>query len=423
MEQETQAQHESRADSQAELHAALQSRPAATLSVLAATLALVCWMRHDALDTYWQQTRHSELGLSSMNNDPAWAGGVLASQSLAAGLDSQQQWLDLVGSRMTLATNIVLLGPEAMEPAHTRLVASKSLASLAPVRAENSAAALAQKTPLAVPAHMDGNAGNTGMTPTTVPGAVEQAAAKPDDPAADAGAKPALPPLNEDGRIVLTPQDRVLLVGDSMMQGVAPHVARALQKANISSVDLSKQSTGLAYPSYFDWPATVQKAIPDAKITVMVVFLGANDTWDIFIGGRAERFGSEKWQSVYASRIDSMVKFAESQNVRVIWLGAPNMGREKINSGVKILNQLYAAEANDGLARFVSTREILGGGNTDVYQKHITTEDGKTVTVRTDDGVHFTRIGQQMLSNLILRQFVIPSLPSLTSVPTTKQAS
>ena len=377
-------------------------------------------MRHDALDTYWQQTRHSELGLSSMNNDPAWAGGVLASQSLAAGLDAQQQWFDLVGSRMTLATNIVLLGPEAMEPPRATLVSSKSLASLAPARVENGVLAAVQKIPQVVPAHVDDK---TAIATATIPATVAQGGVKPEAIDADAGVKPALPPLDEDGRIVLTPQDKVLLVGDSMMQGVAPHVARALQKANISSVDLSKQSTGLAYPSYFDWPATVQKAIPDAKITVMVVFLGANDTWDIFIGGRAERFGSEKWQSVYASRIDSMVKFAESQNVRVIWLGAPNMGREKINSGVKILNQLYAAEANDGLARFVSTREILGGGNTDVYQKHITTENGKTVTVRTDDGVHFTRIGQELLSNLILRQFVIPSLPSLTAVPSGKQAS
>jgi len=103
-----------------------------------------------------------------------------------------------------------------------------------------------------------------------------------------------------------------------------------------------------------------------------------------------------------------MVKFAESQHVRVVWLGAPNMGREKINSGVKVLNQLYASQTNDGVARYVSTREVLGG-NSDAYQKHITKDDGKTVTVRTDDGIHFTRDGQVMLSNLILRQFAIPA--------------
>jgi hypothetical protein len=383
------------------------------LSVLAATLTLVCWMRHDALDTYWQQTRHSELGLTAMSNDPAWKGGVQLSQNLAAGLDAQQQWFDLVGGRMTLATNIVLLGPETMESPHANPAAGKSLAVAAAPRLDTNLPVPSQKAVPAPAGQIEGRTdGKSGVSPSSLPLAAVPAGTKAEVPDFEATPKPALPPLNEDGRIVLTPQDKVLLVGDSMMQGVAPHVARALQKANITSVDLSKQSTGLAYPSYFDWPATVQKAIPDSRITVMVVFLGANDTWDIFIGGRAERFGTEKWQSVYASRIDSMVKFAESQNVRVVWLGAPNMGREKINSGVKILNQLYAAEANDGLARFVSTREILGGGNSDTYQKHITTENGKTVTVRTDDGVHFTRVGQEMLSNLILRQFSIAQLPA-----------
>ena len=355
--------------------------PLSTIFVLGATLALVCWLRHDALDTYWQQTRHAELGLTAASKDPLWTEGVDISNGLASGIDNGNKWLDMVGGRVTLATNIVLTGPEAVVP-------QPAAVATAPVRSS------------LVPA--------TALASLPKPDAGRAAA--PDIALAPAAAVDhSLPPLSDDGRIVLTAQDKVLLVGDSMMQGVAPHVARALQKANIASLDLSKQSTGLAYPSYFDWPATVQKAIPDSGATVMVVLLGANDTWDIYLGGRAERFGSEKWQSVYAQRIDSMVKYAESQNVRVIWLGAPNMGREKINSGVKILNHLYQSENNDGLARYVSTRELLSGGDdTDVYQKHITTGDGKTVTVRTDDGIHFTRVGQEMLSNLILRQFSLP---------------
>ncbi len=377
------------------------SFPAATLFVLGATLALVCWLRHDALDTYWQQTRHGELGLTAASQDPLWVEGVQFSNQLSGDIDAGTQWLNMVGGRVTLATNIVLTGPEPATPA---------LASVPAIAALPAHASLVPSTALAtVPSTVAEAHGASTLK------AVESAQGEKTDAAAAATTESrSLPPLSDDGRIVLTPQDKVLLVGDSMMQGVAPHVARALQKANIASVDLSKQSTGLAYPSYFDWPATVQKAIPDSGITVMVVFLGANDTWDIFIGGRAERFGSEKWQSVYAQRIDSMVKFAESQNVRVIWLGAPNMGREKINSGVKILNHLYQSEASDGLARYVSTRELLSGGDdTDVYQKHITTDGGKTVTVRTDDGIHFTRVGQEMLSNLILRQFSIPSaIPS-----------
>lgn len=366
-----------------------KSSPVTTLPVLAATLALVVWMRHDALDTYWQQTRHSELGLSDLSTAPAWAKGVQWSTDLNQSLGEHQQQWDEIGNRMTLAANIVIDGPQAMERQHPQ--AGRAMA-------QSSASAMPQSA-------ADGTRlKSTGPMLAYVPSPAT--AAMPD--ATVLAERPPLPPLAENGRIVLTPQDKVLLVGDSMMQGVAPHVARALQKANISSLDLSKQSTGLAYPSYFDWPATVQKTIPGSKITVMVVFMGANDTWDMVLGGHYERFGTERWQTMYTSRIDSMVKFAESQNVRVIWLGAPNMGKEKINAGVKVLNQLYKAETSDGVARYVSTRELLSANNPEEYEKHITREDGKVVTVRTDDGIHFTRDGQVMLSNLILQQFELP---------------
>jgi hypothetical protein len=33
-----------------------------TLAVIALTLGLLFWLRQDALDIYWQQTRHRELG-------------------------------------------------------------------------------------------------------------------------------------------------------------------------------------------------------------------------------------------------------------------------------------------------------------------------------------------------------------------------
>jgi hypothetical protein len=375
-----------------------KSSPVTTLPVLAATLALVVWMRHDALDTYWQQTRHSALGLSDLSEAPAWAKGVQWTDELNKNLGDQQKQWDEIGSRMTLAANIVIDGPQALDRLHPqagRIVAQAATSTTRPATADGTRLKPA------------------GPVLAYVPTTANNAATMP-DANAFIGERPPLPPLAEDGRIVLTPQDKVLLVGDSMMQGVAPHVARALQKANISSLDLSKQSTGLAYPSYFDWPATVQKTLPGSNITVMVVFMGANDTWDMVLGGHYERFGTDRWQTMYTSRIDSMVKFAESQNVRVIWLGAPNMGKEKINAGVKVLNQLYKSETSDGVARYVSTRELLSANNPEEYEKHITREDGKVVTVRTDDGIHFTRDGQVMLSNLIMQQFAIPAAQATT---------
>ncbi|MBY0570135.1 MAG: hypothetical protein K2P61_02500, partial [Burkholderiaceae bacterium] len=101
--------------------------------------------------------------------------------------------------------------------------------------------------------------------------------------------------------------------------------------------------------------------------------------------------------------------YAHAQHIRVIWLGAPNMGRENINRGVKVLNQLFSAAIKDSASRYLSTRELLSD-NAETYQKAITREDGKSVTVRNEDGIHFTRAGQKILSDLILRQFALPTV-------------
>ena len=80
-------------------------------------------------------------------------------------------------------------------------------------------------------------------------------------------------------QFTLTKTDQVFFAGDSLMQGVAPHVQKHLQeKFDIKTINLSKQSTGLSYPSFFDWPKTIQDTISANKqIKVLVVFLGANE--------------------------------------------------------------------------------------------------------------------------------------------------
>ncbi|MBX9902323.1 MAG: DUF459 domain-containing protein [Burkholderiaceae bacterium] len=385
-----------------------------TLFVLISSVFLIAWLRLDALDTYWLQTRHAELGLTKIVDHEAWLWGVNASHQLDETLNVKKQKLDELAERMVLAQNIIAFGKSPDNE-----LAKETLTNVRVTDAPSPA----PKTSLSGVAADLRLIDNSKQTSTSTKKAallssktqaeiVKDAAANQDASAkentqdAPAGE---MPQLDENGRIVLRQQDKVLLVGDSMMQGVAPHVARALQSAKIKTLDLSKQSTGLAYPSYFNWPAVVRETIPKEKISVMVVFLGANDTWDMMLGGRFERFGTEKWQSVYASRVEEMVKFAESQHARVIWLGAPNMGREKINSGVKVLNQLYASSLKDGISRYLSTKEVLGDSG-DGYQKSITKEDGKQVTVRTEDGIHFTRNGQKMLSDLILSQFNYSSI-------------
>ncbi|WMW80598.1 SGNH family hydrolase [Undibacterium cyanobacteriorum] len=373
-----------------------------TLGVLAATLALLFWLRQDALDQYWQQTRHLELGLSNAVDHPSWQSGAKWTKQLDRDLTEQLQVRQPLKERLVQSFNVLLFGlPEASNSESQRDKATQ----------KGNTSRLAQKNqgsavPTMMPSEASASSAQIGaQTAANATAPAKQNAAGEDGPSETPLTQ--FIPLNEDGRMVLNQQDKVLLVGDSMMQGVAPHVVRALQNAHVKSIDLSRQSTGLTYPGYYDWPAVIKKSLEKDRISVLVVFLGANDTWDMILGGKYESFGTERWQSNYLERVQSIVQIAHQQHVRVIWMGAPNMGREKINRGVKILNSLYAKGLGEGESRFISTRESLSD-DVNEYRKTITKENGKSVVVRTEDGIHFTRDGQIILRDLVLKQFELP---------------
>ncbi len=384
----------------------LTSRHWQTLAVLASSLALLFWMRQDALDQYWQQTRHLELGFSNAVHHPAWQSGAKFSKDLDLQLSEQLKARQTVKERLILSFNVLLFG--LPEDSGKEVKASQQNAPLNLKKSTMAANGLNASAASAATV-------NPKLGTEAVPDGMALSLSKP---AASDEAKAESPltqfvPLNEEGRMVLGPQDKVLLVGDSMMQGVAPHVARALQNVHVKSMDLSRQSTGLTYPGYYDWPAVIKKTLEKDRISVLVVFLGANDTWDMILGGKYESFGTERWQSNYLTRIESIIQTAHQQHVRVIWMGAPNMGRDKINRGVKVLNSLYAKALGEGESRYISTRESLSD-DVNEYRKTITKENGKSVVVRTEDGIHFTRDGQTILRDLVLKQLELPVISKVS---------
>jgi len=371
------------------------SRHWQTLAVLGLTLAFLFWLRQDALDQYWQQTRHLELGLSKAIDSPNWQSGAKWTKDLDRELGEKLQGRQAIKDRLVQSFNVLLFGLPETAPAENKTALQLKTTLKPSVGVEGA------------PAGASAAAVSNSITPQN---GLSLNLSKPSNSAEEARSEAPLTqfvPLNEEGRMVLSPQDKVLLVGDSMMQGVAPHVARALQNVHVKSIDLSRQSTGLTYPGYYDWPAVIKKALEKDRISVLVVFLGANDTWDMILGGKYESFGTERWQSNYLERVQNIVQTAHQQHVRVIWLGAPNMGRDKINRGVKVLNSLYAKGLGEGESRYVSTRESLSD-DVNEYRKSITKENGKSVVVRTEDGIHFTRDGQIILRDLVLKQFELP---------------
>ncbi|WP_167349322.1 SGNH/GDSL hydrolase family protein [Gilliamella bombicola] len=212
--------------------------------------------------------------------------------------------------------------------------------------------------------------------------------------------------------IVLTSNDKVFFAGDSLMQGVAPYVKKMLFKQyKIESLNLSKQSTGLAYPGAFDWSKTINdNLIADPSIKLLIVFLGANDPWDFPVKGYAKyaKFKSELWEEQYRLRIESILNSAIEHNVQVLWLAAPCMRKAKLNEGMVYLNNLYKSEIEKVQQHFLTTNELLGC----TYEKFSDfIETGKTkIKVRVDDGIHFTPTGQKILAKTIMEKIIYKEL-------------
>lgn len=210
--------------------------------------------------------------------------------------------------------------------------------------------------------------------------------------------------------IAINKQQMVFFAGDSLMQGVAPHVKHALRKKyGIKSLDLSKQSTGLAYSSFFDWQKTIEKTLKKhKKIGLLVIFLGPNDPWDMPNpkGGKYLRFQSGEWENIYRKKIQNIIKTAKQHNVQVLWLGVPDMRKKKLNTGVRYLNTLYRSEVEKAKATYLPTQFLLTR-KTAGYSKYLSTENNQKIAVRTNDGIHFTRAGQKRIANRILSTITI----------------
>lgn len=203
--------------------------------------------------------------------------------------------------------------------------------------------------------------------------------------------------------------DEIFFAGDSMMQGVAPHVQQFLQKTHgIKSVNLSKQSTGLSYPSFFNWPKTIEETLSaNPKIKILAVFLGPNDPWDMpdLTTGKILKYGTTEWDLSYQQRIVSILQLAQQHRVKVMWFTPPNMRKPSLNEQMIHLNEIMQSELKKHNILTIDTRPLVGGSNNS-YNDYLV-KDGQNIKMRSSDGIHFTTAGQKLLADVLIQNLTI----------------
>jgi len=211
--------------------------------------------------------------------------------------------------------------------------------------------------------------------------------------------------------LTLAAPGKVLFAGDSLMQGVAPPFQRSLRvEHGIDSINLGRQSTGLAYPSAFDWPQTIEDTLAaDASIRLLVVMLGPNDPWDMpdpeHPGGRYLKFETPQWEAVYRARVARILDAARAHDASVLWIGAPAMKRGQLDAQMAWLMPVIRDEVTRHGAVFVDTRPLLsvpGQPWSDAIPV-----GGVMTKMRSGDGIHFTPAGQNYIARHVQAMLTI----------------
>lgn len=196
---------------------------------------------------------------------------------------------------------------------------------------------------------------------------------------------------------------RILFAGDSMMQGVAPLLMRELAREHPDweMTDLSRQSTGLTVRRHFDWPQRIAQEIDARQLTLVVVFLGPNDPWDLVVDGQRHVFPSTGWAWRYAQRVDEILAAASRRQVRVLWLGLPAMPDGRLRDGAVIQNRVFHERAKAWRTDYLATEPLVGKLSEPV-RRHEEDEQGQRVNLRAQDGVHFAPAALRRIRDALL---------------------
>jgi hypothetical protein len=222
--------------------------------------------------------------------------------------------------------------------------------------------------------------------------AAEAVAAPKDAPSTSANATPAAAvssPVAPPSSALPTPLT-VLEVGDSLGEDLGFGLGDVLRDADgVELVQAAKGNSGLVQPQYYDWPKHLSQLVAQRDPDVVVVFIGANDVQDFYVDGVLQEFGTPGWEHAYAQRVATMMQEATDAGAKVLWVGMPIMKSATFSSSMQKLNAIYEAQAalHPGVTYFSSWELFTDDAGRYAPSRVV---DGKTVELRTPDGIHIT---------------------------------
>ena len=194
-------------------------------------------------------------------------------------------------------------------------------------------------------------------------------------------------------------------VGDSQAFYLGHGLRREGRLRDVTEITLDQRhSTGLARPSYFNWPVHFFAIAAHYNPEVVVATLGSND-WQSMTApeGHTLSRGSDEWRAEWSRRLGVALDVLEAPHRQVIWVGLPPTRGDDFREGYAVMNQLAAAAvAERDFVTMIDIWDMFGGD--EPYRDAVPPPgdpEGRPVDVRQQDGVHLNQAGSRWVVDLI----------------------
>jgi len=197
----------------------------------------------------------------------------------------------------------------------------------------------------------------------------------------------------------------LFIVGDSDAGTFGPYLQTLLDGTGIVETSLDyKVSSGLARPDFFDWPAEIDRKLPEVNPDIVVATFGGNDAQGLAVGNGDFIIGDPvaneaEWTEEYQQRVGAVMDQLMEGGRTLIWVGIPNDDNPDVTARMAIQDRAAkaaAAERPDVI--FIDTWKRFSGRDGNWAEFVIDPRDGEGKDVRADDGFHLNQTGAEILA-------------------------
>ena len=194
---------------------------------------------------------------------------------------------------------------------------------------------------------------------------------------------------------------RLWIGGDSLAGSLGPALGTMTADTGVvAPVFDSRVSSGLTTPGFFDWPRQAAQDLARYNPEVVVFIIGTNDT-QVVQPEPADASGTPTWQAGYRELVTQMLDVLNAGDRYVFWVSAPTLRDPTKDAAVRQLNAVARTVVHSRRdTTFVDAFQLFTDGQGH-YDAQLPGPGGKVETVRTDDGIHFTQAGADLLARAI----------------------